>query len=388
MCIDYEDYLEKRAKLEKDYSEGLAKLVKGNAGKDEIGTLRASWDKIKKETEAVSQLHIELSQKLNEALANVKDFRNKQKEIRKKMEDTVKKAAQHKKNCYEKNNKSRANYESKCKEADRTEEQYNRLQANRQTKPKDLIQTQKKLEGAKQAASSADTAYLESVKALEESRQLWEREMEVLCQKFQELEEQRITFLRNEMWTYSNLNSQNLVQIDEAYESIRKTLEECDVDQDIDLFVHERATGMEKPASIPYINYYNSQTLPGTQGVRSMDPSSIISPPAHAFKELPPLPDDSGANTTSAGVYAAVNETDTSTYSVPSVHTDGLVIAVFAYEAQGDQELGLEEGDIITVVSKEDDVWWCGRIGDRSGMFPVAYVEPYSAQTGTSQAEC
>ena len=80
------------------------------------------------------------------------------------------------------------------------------------------------------------------------------------------------------------------------------------------------------------------------------------------------------------GVYAAVNESDTSTYSVPAVHhVEGLVIAVFSYEAQGDQELNLEEGDIITVVSKEDDVWWCGRIGDRSGMFPVAYVEPYTA---------
>ena len=35
-------------------------------------------------------------------------------------------------------------------------------------------------------------------------------------QKFQELEEQRLTFLRNEMWTYCNLNSQSLVQVDEV----------------------------------------------------------------------------------------------------------------------------------------------------------------------------
>ena len=85
------------------------------------------------------------------------------------------------------------------------------------------------------------------------------------------------------------------------------------------------------------------------------------------------------------GMYAAVNEPDTNTYSVPSVHhSDNLVIAVFSYEAQGDQELNLEEGDIITIISKEDDVWWSGRIGERSGMFPVAYVEPYHGPEGTS----
>lgn len=381
MCIDYEEYLEKRAKVEKDYSEGLAKLFKANAGKDEIGTLRASWDKVKKETESVSQLHLELSQKLIEALANVKDFRNKQKEIRKKMEDTVKKAAQHKKNCFEKNNRSRASYESKCKEADKAEEQANRVQTNRATKPKDLLSIQKRLEVAKLAASSADTGYQETVKALEESHQLWEREMEVLCQKFQELEEQRLTFLRNEMWTYCNLNSQSLVQVDEAYENIRKTLEECNVDQDIDLFVRERATGTERPSSVLYINYYNSQTLPGTLGTRTVDPG-VIPTSSHAFKELPPIPDEPG-NT--GGMYAAVNEPDTNTYSVPSVHhSDNLVIAVFSYEAQGDQELNLEEGDIITIISKEDDVWWSGRIGERSGMFPVAYVEPYHGPEGTS----
>ena len=84
-------------------------------------------------------------------------------------------------------------------------------------------------------------------------------------------------------------------------------------------------------------------------------------------------------------MYTTVNEADTSTYSVPSVHHgDTLVIAVFSYEAQGDQELNLEEGDIITIISKEDDVWWCGRIGDRSGMFPVAYVEPYPGADGMS----
>ena len=37
-------------------------------------------------------------------------------------------------------------------------------------------------------------------------------------------------------------------------------------------------------------------------------------------------------------------------------------------------------GDIVTVVAKEDDVWWCGQSKGKMGMFPSAYVEPYDGQ--------
>ena len=84
-------------------------------------------------------------------------------------------------------------------------------------------------------------------------------------------------------------------------------------------------------------------------------------------------------------------------YSVP--RGTERVIALYDYDAQGTQvcgcdyagslphqltgsssfqELSLHEGDIVTVIGKEDDVWWCGQVGERIGMFPAAYVEPYS----------
>ena len=37
----------------------------------------------------------------------------------------------------------------------------------------------------------------------------------------------------------------------------------------------------------------------------------------------------------------------------------------------------MEEGDIITVIAKEDDVWWCGQSKGKMGMFPSNYVEAY-----------
>ena len=62
---------------------------------------------------------------------------------------------------------------------------------------------------------------------------------------------------------------------------------------------------------------------------------------------------------------------------IPSPSPPPQVIAIYSYEAQGSQELTLVEGSVISVVAKEDDVWWCGQLDGRTGMFPAAYVETY-----------
>ena len=53
-------------------------------------------------------------------------------------------------------------------------------------------------------------------------------------------------------------------------------------------------------------------------------------------------------------------------------------MVLYSYESQGDQELDLSKGDIVTVVAKEDDMWWCGLRKGKMGMFPASYVEPYT----------
>lgn len=384
MCKDFEEYMEKRARIEKDYGESLVRLAKNSSGKDEVGTLRESWDQMKHETESSGRIHLGLAQKiLDEIHHTVKEFREQQREIRKKSEDTVKRAAQYKKTSYNKSNTLKATYENKCKDADRADENNSRLHSNPQAKAKELTQSAKKMEVTKQAANNADLTYQESIRVLEEARVLWEREMELLCKQFQELEEQRIAYIRHQMWTFCNLCSQATVQVDESCEKVRKSLEKCDVDADIDLFVNEKSTGSGRPQAIPYINFYHPTDNLGGSGIR-VGGAVSMNPPTHQPKEFPPLPPapmDSGDMGDSA-VYSSINEAvDTSQlvedgyYATPKA-TDKAVV-LYDYEAQGEQELDLNEGDIVTIVSKEDDVWWCGHIGGKQGMFPSTYVEAY-----------
>jgi proline-serine-threonine phosphatase interacting protein 1 len=393
MCHDLEDFLEKRARIEKEYGDNLVRLAEKAAGKEELGTLRKSWDQLKSETDAVGRLHLSLSQKItDDILKAVREFKDQQRETRKKSEDTVKRAAGHKRTCYQSTNRARATYETRCKEADKAEETFNKVQSPGTAKQQEIAKAQKNSEKARASSKNADQLYQESVKSLEESRALWEREMELICRQFQELEELRIAYLRHHMWTLCNLCSQTTVYEDQSFENVRKVLEECNVDNDIDLFVSERKTGSERPAPLRYINFYHPNqseppAAPAAKGGKGEAPN----------KALPPIPPESSsepAGPIEDGVYSSIPDQvkvntvataasggaglDESYYATPKSTVEKMV-ALYSYEAQGTQELNLEEGAIVMVITKEDEVWWCGQLLDgTTGMFPANYVTPYN----------
>ena len=50
--------------------------------------------------------------------------------------------------------------------------------------------------------------------------------------------------------------------------------------------------------------------------------------------------------------------------------------ALYAFEAERDEELSLKEGDIVTVLDREDlDGWWEGELHGVTGFFPAQYTE-------------
>ena len=68
---------------------------------------------------------------------------------------------------------------------------------------------------------------------------------------------------------------------------MRKVLENCNVDLDIDQFVSERKTGSERPAPIRYINYYHpTQPAPEPAGKGGKAEGVREAP----NKALPPIP--------------------------------------------------------------------------------------------------
>ncbi|XP_028399506.1 proline-serine-threonine phosphatase-interacting protein 2-like [Dendronephthya gigantea] len=379
MCVDYEEFIKQRAEAEERYGKALLKLAKTGENGVEIGTLRQSWDVLRQETESMGRAHLEFSQQLIDQIdREVREFREDQKNKRKPIEENVKKLQKEKRNCFENNVKAKRNYEQKCREHDQCEDTLKKS-ASQQSKEEEKLRV--RLSKAKTAVENADANYQSTVRALEESRKEWEREMTTCCNTFQELETERISFLRNSMWTYTNLGSTNCVRVDQHCEEVRKSLEQCDINSDLHLFLSAKQTGCERPAEIFYENFYTTQSnqktgLQSSQRQPNYPMAKVSLPPTPTVANTVPKTNviDYGDDIEEDPTYSTVQDLKKRTEIKPPTK---YVKADFPYDAQGSEELSFREGDVIKVLREEDSTWWCGEIRGRKGMFPREFVSSH-----------
>ncbi|XP_036277954.1 nostrin isoform X3 [Pipistrellus kuhlii] len=74
--------------------------------------------------------------------------------------------------------------------------------------------------------------------------------------------------------------------------------------------------------------------------------------------------------------------------SVVAQHGNILCKALYSFQARQDDELNLEVGDIVTILSKQEEGWWFGSLNGKKGHFPAAYVQELPSNagyTGTKQ---
>ncbi|KAK7108325.1 hypothetical protein V1264_016079 [Littorina saxatilis] len=59
-------------------------------------------------------------------------------------------------------------------------------------------------------------------------------------------------------------------------------------------------------------------------------------------------------------------------------------VATYSYVSGEPTDLSFNEGDMI-LVSKKDDDWWTGTLGEKTGMFPASYVKRVEIQVSPIQ---
>ncbi|XP_071942370.1 proline-serine-threonine phosphatase-interacting protein 1-like isoform X2 [Antedon mediterranea] len=257
-CKEYEKFLKERAKAEELYAQTLIRLTKKLTFKEEIdGTLRRSIDEVIAQTETIGNSHNNMHQRLLEEAKKVEEFRETQREVRKREEELVKKMQSQKKDSYSRVINSKKNYESKCKEADQAEE--SAFRARQSPNAKEIEKLTNKKDKTRSYAEIADDQYKAAVDALEVTRKDWEKQMATFCVKTQALEQDRIKYLRNSMWVYTNVASIQCCTDDKLYERMRDSLEKCSDKEDIDSFINSKRTGSAKPAPINYECYYRDR---------------------------------------------------------------------------------------------------------------------------------
>ena len=54
---------------------------------------------------------------------------------------------------------------------------------------------------------------------------------------------------------------------------------------------------------------------------------------------------------------------------------------MYSYAGQHDDELAFNAGDIISLISKDEEAWWKGELDGRVGVFPSNYVEELNCKS-------
>ncbi|XP_012676601.1 proline-serine-threonine phosphatase-interacting protein 2 isoform X1 [Clupea harengus] len=295
-CKEIEDFMKARASIEEKYAKELLSLSKKVCGHNEMNTLKRSLDVFKLQTENVGLSHLQLAHTIREEAKKMEDFREKQKETRKKTEHQMDALHKQKATQYKKTIEFKKTYEQKCRDKEEAEQNMNRNATTSSVKQQEKLYS--KTQQAKNSAEEADNMYNSNVCLLGKIREDWQKEYVKACEFFENQEVERISTVRSTVWTHLNQLSQQCVTSDELYEDVRKSLEQCNIQEDIAHFINLRRTGDKPPAPVPYENFYSNQRLPPPRQA----------PPIN--RRVPPIPD---SNASGDVLYSTITEPSYST---------------------------------------------------------------------------
>ncbi|KAG5437170.1 hypothetical protein PCANB_001147 [Pneumocystis canis] len=241
ICEEIRSFYKDWATIEEEYSRRLYRLIRGTLGSYEIGTLRESFNTLQKETETIAKQHsniaLQIRSELEEPLHTLSsDMRIARKEIQSNLEKLRRiKTAQEQQ-------------VQKCKE--KIEDKNGKISGYGSQSGlflgKNSDKNSSKADKA-QIMAQNNNDYMLAITVLQETSIKWIREWKIACDKFQDLEEKRINFIKDGLWAFSTIISAAYVSNSKSCEKIRASIEKCNPQNDIQLFIRTKGTGQEIP---------------------------------------------------------------------------------------------------------------------------------------------
>ncbi|KAJ7645940.1 SH3 domain-containing protein [Mycena polygramma] len=283
------NFWKERAAIEEEYSNRLINLAKATLGKDEIGELRNSLDTLRLETEKQGTTHLQLASQIRSELeGQTTTLLNKQIAHRKNLQTPLEKRFKVKQTQESYVLKAREKYESDCL---RIASYTQQISVN---PGKDVERLELKLRRAKQTVQANEKDFASFTKTVLDMMPAWEKDWKEFCDASEDLEEDRLDFMKDIIWMYANAVSTLCVSDDQSCERIRTVLDQLEPDKDVENFVQEYGTGNaipDPPVFVPYPGQQpdsSSKSSPGTRPANFVRASARPAPAYQTDQEVVP----------------------------------------------------------------------------------------------------
>ncbi|KAI8320563.1 hypothetical protein GQ54DRAFT_290987 [Martensiomyces pterosporus] len=241
-CNDILHVITARASLEEELGKKMLKISRASLGSEELGTIKDALRSVRAEMESTAKTHLELGKQLRTELEKpLTGFMDAQRQKRRAQTTVIQKTEGDRNTLRSQLRKLQDKRRSDTKKVGDLELQVNGLHGMGDPKLK------AKLERAQAQQRATEKEYVDVRARLKDADQQWLHVWRSACDVFQVLEEERIDYLKNCLWTYTNLVSSACVADDEAMEKIRQDLEKICVADDIAEFIKTFGTGPPDP---------------------------------------------------------------------------------------------------------------------------------------------
>mmetsp|Transcript_34525 Transcript_34525/g.86729 ORF Transcript_34525/g.86729 Transcript_34525/m.86729 type:complete len:409 (+) Transcript_34525:115-1341(+) len=257
-CKKATQFLSHLAKIEKSYAQQLMSLCK--ATETDFGTVTTGWTCMKDQLCVISEKHKEISDIIQtQAADQIQNWLTENKKPRIQHREQARKLLRDlsaaEKNCQS----AKKTYEESRKKQDEYKDAYEK-ETYSSANSKNAEKLSKQLKQQTIRADQADTKYRGAVDVLDKVQlRYYKDEMPMLLSKFQEMEESRISLMRQTLTTGVKSYQDVIPAVTSALQTAQASVSAIDQAADIEAFCNEKTTRTTKPPRVQYEPYSSAQ---------------------------------------------------------------------------------------------------------------------------------
>ncbi|XP_046338144.2 F-BAR domain only protein 2-like isoform X2 [Haliotis rufescens] len=237
------DFLRESCQVEESYSKLLTKLARSASNNSHVGSFAPFWHVLKSLVEKLANLHMQLVHTWSDLIKDIVRYNEEQHKRHKAMKESeagtleIVQSIQHTTVAV---HKAKEIYHTRCAELERLRREN---------------ASQKDIEKAETKYKKACDEYKNLVDKFANVRNEFEKKMTNSCCRFQELEEEHISQMKDFIDTYARSWENEHVVLGQAYQELKRHSDELTIQKLITTLIEQKKTGSKKPASIDFVEF-------------------------------------------------------------------------------------------------------------------------------------